>query len=240
MKLVAWFAVVAIVAGMMWAVPAEAAEKTPTNWPCPGCLAVLPPGDAPAPVLVLLHGDGQSAATLFEVWHAEAARRGVALLGLACPVREGCAGSWWRWGGAPEWIGAQLDALGARRAVDAKRVWLVGWSGGASYAGWRTQALETRFTALVMMGGGVPPADARCSESRARVYFLVGDSNPLHPLARRLREHYDACGQEVVWRLLRGADHPGEWAAARRMVGPMFDWLEGSGAYEGARRADAR
>jgi hypothetical protein len=31
------------------------------------------------------------------------------------------------------------------------------------------------------------------------VYFMVGDGNPLHHLAKSLRDYFDACGGEVVW-----------------------------------------
>jgi predicted esterase len=150
----------------------------------------------------------------------------VALLALACPVREGCAGSWWRWDGPPAWIARQVDAFAARRAIDRRRLWLAGWSGGASYIGWRTQMLEETFSSFVLMGGGIPPADAGCPATAARVYFLVGDGNPLHGLARRLRAHYDACQQEVRWHLLPGATHPQERASMATMQGAVLDWLQ--------------
>jgi predicted esterase len=176
-------------------------------------------------LLVLLHGDGQTASTLFAAWQGAAAVRGVALLALACPEGEGCAGSWWRWNGPPSWIARQVEGVAAQRAIDPARVWLAGWSGGASYIGWRTQELEGRFSAIILMGGGIAPGRGECPASAARVYFLVGDANPLHGLAEQLRNHYEACGQDVLWKLLPGAAHAAEWAAVGPATGRIFDWL---------------
>jgi poly(3-hydroxybutyrate) depolymerase len=197
-----------------------------TDRPCQGCFVALPSGDAPAPLLVLLHGDNQSAATLYEKWRGWAAARQIAVLAPSCPASEGCKGSWWRWDGDPTWLTRQVDEVEALHPIDRERLWLVGWSGGASYIGWNTQELERTFAAIVIHGGGLAPASSACPRAPASVYFLVGDRNPLHDLAVDLRRHYDACGQEVQWSLLAGAAHEGEWEALNDKQGPaILDWL---------------
>jgi poly(3-hydroxybutyrate) depolymerase len=222
-------ALAACVAVLVATSPALGAEPTSTRFtdrPCQGCFVSLPSSDAPAPLLVLLHGDGQSASILYEKWRAWAAARQIAVLAPSCPASEGCKGSWWRWNGDSAWLAHQIDEVAALHPVDRERLWLVGWSGGASYIGWNTQELERSFAGIVIHGGGLAPASSACPRLPASVYFLVGDRNPLHDLAVDLRRHYDACGQDVHWSLLAGAAHEGEWEALNDKEGPaILDWL---------------
>lgn len=193
---------------------------------CAGCVASWPEGEAAVPLLVVLHGDyGEPAAGLHRAWEPHAAARGVALLSLACPASEGCKGSWWQWNGSPAWIEQQVDKVAQRRAIDRDRVYLAGWSGGATYIGFRTQELEKRFAAFVIHGGGYPPSSTQCGAEPTSVFFLAGDGNPLHGHAVRLRDHYLACKADVSWNLLRGADHPQEWNALARRGADAMDFL---------------
>jgi poly(3-hydroxybutyrate) depolymerase len=200
----------------------------PTRWqgPCAGCRASFPSDPGPSPLLVLLHGDAESAGTMFEAWAPAAEARAVAVLALACPVADGCTSrSWWRWDGSPSWLGDQIHALSERHPLDPERLWIIGWSGGASYVGLHTQELERTFAAIVVHGGGVPPPAAGCAGSPASVYFLVGDANPLHSLAVRLRDYYLGCRHDVTWMLLPGADHAAEWRALASRRQAILDWL---------------
>jgi predicted esterase len=197
-----------------------------TPGPCPDCITSLPPGAEPRPLLVLLHGDGETAASMYDAWQPSASARGIAVLALACPRAEGCASqSWWRWNGDPAWLVRQVRAVGELRPIDPARTWIVGWSGGASYLGFRTQAIEETFAAIVIHGGGMPPAAGACASRPAGVYFLVGSANPLHSLAVGLRGHYDACGNDVTWTLLPGVDHDGERRALAAHREAILDWL---------------
>jgi poly(3-hydroxybutyrate) depolymerase len=176
--------------------------------------------------LVLLHGDGESAAAVFDAWSSAAEARGIAVFAPSCPREEGCTSqSWWRWNGSPSWLTGQIDVFAKRRPFDADRIWIVGWSGGASYIGYRSQELERTFAAMVFQGGGMPPASEACAPSPASVYFLVGDKNPLHSLAVELRDHYATCGNDLTWTLLKGADHAGEWRALPSHRESILDWL---------------
>ena len=201
--------------------------------PCKGCRSVVPgPGrpERAAPLLVLLHGDaGPGPTALVDAWERHALPRGVALLALQCPAALGCKGSWWQWNGAPSWLTAQVDAFAASHPIDRARVWLAGWSGGASYMGHRSAELQRSFAALVYHGGGMPPPVACEAEAPrngiASVYFLVGDANPLHGLALRLRQHHENCKDTMVWKLLPGADHAAEWRGLEANGGAIVPWL---------------
>jgi predicted esterase len=216
------------VAAMLVANVALADAPRHVKGPCSECLASIPEGDSPAPLLILLHGDGEPAGSMFDAWEPAAAKRGIFVSALACPRSEGCtARSWWKWNGDPAWVKEQVVALAAMRAVDPGRLWIVGWSGGGTYLGWRTQDFERDFAALVIHGGGVRPAVSRCADAEASIYFLGGDRNPLHDLAEQLHAYYaDTCPHaDLTWTVLPGADHAGELRALGAYRPVLLDWL---------------
>jgi len=198
-----------------------------TGDPCEGCVASIPKTDAgPVPLLVVLHGDyGLGPSQIERAWAKHATPRGVAVLSIACPKSEGCQGSFWKWNGDPSWLLAQVDALAAKQPIDRDRMWLAGWSGGATYIGMHTQAFEKRFAALVHHGGGYPPLATGCASPPLPVYFLVGDANPLHEHVKLLRDHYASCGSDLVWNLQPKADHAGEWRALDANAPAILEWL---------------
>lgn len=205
---------------------AEAAPRKTIAGVCEGCFATVPDDAEPAPLLVTLHGDwGYMAPDLHRAWERFAAPRGVALLSLACPSKLGCKNSWWQWNGEPSWIVEQIDRLAALRAIDRDRMWIAGWSGGASYIGMRTQEIERTFAGIVIHGGGVWPWPDDCPAQKARVVFLVGDRNPLHKNGLVLRDHYTRCGNDLTFHLLQGAEHDGEWKALGEKGGAILDTL---------------
>lgn len=207
---------------------ASAARPTVTGDPCAGCVTSWSPGDEPAPLLVVLHGDwGMNAAALHAAWEPLVASRGISLLALACPKDEGCKdGSFWRWNGPPAWIDRMVASVStSHREVDRSRLWIAGWSGGATYLGYRTVELEQRFAALVFHGGGAAPYGSACASPSSPTYFLVGDKNPLHNLTVELRDHYRTCGNELTWNVLPGADHDKEWQALAKTGPAIVDWL---------------
>jgi predicted esterase len=173
-------------------------------------------------MLVVLHGDRQSAASAAQRWRAATKERGWVLLSIQCPVDEGCKDSWWQWNGDPSFIAKQIDKVAASVKIDRTRIALAGWSGGASYMGANANALH--YVGLVFHGGGMTGADGCASKQRA--YFLVGDRNPLHRLAIDLRAYFDRCKAEVVWDVIKGGDHDREDRALDRTKAlAILDWL---------------
>jgi poly(3-hydroxybutyrate) depolymerase len=186
----------------------------------------LPAGRDAVPLVVVLHGDREHAEAAAARWRASTAKRGWALLALECPHDLGCKDSFWRWDGEPAWVVEQVAAIAKRRAIDRTRVYLVGWSGGASYIGARASAWSRDFAAIVLHGGGMAPESADCPDPGLPAYFLVGDRNPLHYLAKQLRGYFDACHQDVTWDVVAGADHAKEEAALTpRKAAAILDWL---------------
>lgn len=191
------------------------ANDTPKP-PCEDCVVeVASVQTRPVPLLVVLHGNHEDADDRADRWRAATARRGWALLALDCPRDQGCddVGRWYTWNGNPKWIHDQVKELAERVPIDTSRVFLAGWSGGATYIGKRMPDWTTMFSGIVIHGGGVPPRTEDCPDRALPVYFLVGDKNPAHGGMKRLRDYVDGCRQELHWDLLPGATHPKEDAA---------------------------
>ena len=206
------------------------------DFPCKGCLFVPPPAGATnVPLLVVLHGDAPGGKTPLvqrdsEPFVTAAVERGFAVLAPMCPKEEGClVGSFWQWtqGDPPGWIGKQIDAVRKDSSIDPDRIWIAGWSGGASFLGWHYARLHERYAAVLFAGGGIAPASETCAPCSPPAYFLVGDKNPLHHLAKDLKTSVLSCTKELSWDLLPGKDHAGEWRAlkASGKVGEILDWL---------------
>jgi poly(3-hydroxybutyrate) depolymerase len=193
---------------------------------CKQCTLEVPAQhDGDLPLLVVLHGDRERAASAAARWHAAAKQRGWALLALQCPVDQGCKDSWWRWNGEPGWIEAQVAAVAKTTPIDPARIYLAGWSGGATYIGMHAPAWTQTFAALVIHGGGHEPY-TECPARPLPAYFLVGDKNPLHALMKDLRAWFDGCHEDIVWDLVRGGDHDKEDRALdRKKALAILDWL---------------
>jgi poly(3-hydroxybutyrate) depolymerase len=188
----------------------------------------------PTPLLVVLHGDHENADTRAAKWREAAAAHGWNVLALDCPSDLGCdrIGRWYRWNGDPRWIRDQVRGFAQRVPVDMSRVYLAGWSGGATYIGKRMPMWTPMFAGVVIHGGGTPPSTKDCPDRALPTYFLVGDENPAHGGSQRLRAYLHDCGQELKWDLLPGANHDQEdealtpqkaneilrWLASRRRI----------------------
>jgi predicted esterase len=202
---------------------AKAHDTTSIATPCAGCALDVPRRHGRVPLLVILHGDHERASAAADRWRDAARARSWAVLSLQCPCESE---SWYKWDGSPSWIRAQIDAAARKIAVDRDRIYLVGWSGGATYIGMNAVAWPNEVAAVVIHGGGQPPDDDACP-AHLPAYFLVGDHNPAFPAAKRLRAYLETCGQEVHWDLVEGADHHDEDDAldrgkARKILG----WLD--------------
>ena len=197
--------------------------------PCDGCtLDVYGDPASPMPLLVVLHGDREQASTAAARWRAAAKQRKWALLSLQCPAAEQCKASWWQWNGDPRWVREQVAGVAAQVPIDPDRTYVAGWSGGATYLGLRAPAWHDTFAAVVIHGGGKAPREEppACPARPLPAYFLVGDGNPLHELARDLRDYFLHCKQDIQWDLIPGADHAKEDRAldGKRALA-VLDWL---------------
>ncbi|MBW2459058.1 MAG: hypothetical protein JRI68_31450, partial [Deltaproteobacteria bacterium] len=223
-----------VLVALVLTTPALAAAQTPVrDWPCEGCWVqpVAPDGDGgrPAPpLLVLLHGDEGHPTKLFAAWRATAAKAQVVLFAPRCP-EDGTGGrSWWRWNGDPEWLWRHTRSVAERHGTDPARSYLAGWSGGATYIGYRAAAWSGRFAAVSLAGGGAPTTGGHCPTCPYPVHHLMGDHNPLLSLAESATEHFRSCGQTVTWELLPHHSHSATWRsyATPAKLAEVLRWLQ--------------
>jgi hypothetical protein len=218
---------------------------------CKGCLAAGNDHGAPQPLVVVLHGDEGSPHKLAALW-SPLAEKGICrradgdirlceprdaagdqqkfwLFAPKCPTSNGCAGSYWRWGGDVDWLGQQVDAFSAKQTIDRSRVYLAGWSGGATYIAMKNPDWFPRFAALSLAGGGTHPHGQDCFPNAggacAPVTYLMGSGNPLFSLAEEARRGFERCGHALDFQLLPGVDHSGEWRAYQTRVAKIAWWL---------------
>lgn len=185
--------------------------------------------ERPSPLLVVLHGNDETGEARAQRWRDPAERRGWKVLALDCPAALGCDahGRWYMWNGNPSWVREQVVALAARDRIDMTSVYLVGWSGGATYIGRNLAAWDSMFAGIVIHGGGVPPTHDGCPTRPLPTYFLVGDGNPTHGDTQQLRDYLERCDQDVRWDLVPGANHPKEdEALTSEKVDEILKWLE--------------
>ena len=209
-----------------WLLTLTLSLRADASPPCEQCTFELPKSrDGALPLLVVLHGDRERASSAAGRWRAAAKQRGWAVLALQCPVDQGCKDSWWRWNGDPSWLVDRVAAVATAGPIDRSRIYLAGWSGGATYIGMHAPAWTATFAAVVFHGGGHSPG-GECPARPLPAYFLVGDRNPHHSLVKDLRGWFDDCRQHLVWDLVSGGDHDREDRALdRKKALAILDWL---------------
>lgn len=198
----------------MIASSASAAPRVLHDWPCAGCVVVVPSKARPhLPLLVALHGDEGDPSLVVAVWGPVAAARGMVLFAPACPRALGCGGSWWAWlqsGTTYDdgWIGRQVGAVERRFRIDARREYLEGWSGGADFLGWYALRHASRFAAAVFVAGGVPYSTS-CPARRLPAYFLGGDRDFRTASGQpdQVRAVLTGCGSPTTQVVVPDADH---------------------------------
>src|SRR5687767_11489590 len=182
--------------------PSDSGDARP---PCAGCTLDVSASTDPMPLVVVLHGDTDNGRERAKKWREAVLRRRWALLSLDCPASLGCPeGSWYKWRHDPGWVREQVREVMDRVRVDASRIYIAGWSGGATFIGKHLHEWPRMFAATVIHGGGVPPRSDECPARPFAAYFLVGDKNAGHGGARRLRAFLERCDQDLKWDLLPG------------------------------------
>ncbi|NML17685.1 alpha/beta hydrolase [Azohydromonas caseinilytica] len=156
--------------------------------------------DTPAPLAVMLHGAGGSAAQGGSLLEPFASHRGLLVL---APVSQGSTWDALRgdWGPDVAAIDAALAWLFARYRVDAAHLAVGGFSDGASYAlGLALANAELFPRALALSPGFVPRAPGQTPNVAVFIAHGTGDAVlPIGPCSRRIVPGLRGVGVDVTY-----------------------------------------
>jgi predicted esterase len=176
-------------------------------------LTVLPEhsaGEKPRPLIIALHGFGDTAANYPQLWGPVAEDFGAILVVPNGPRTVGNGRGWGNVDEAEAVVEAALDYAKERFDVDWDRVVLTGFSQG----GFMAMALGTRhpdlFVGVIPMAGGYIPeidAPAPADDGDPRYYFMVGSRDRAADEVRLAASDFEAAGYDVDLRVLSGVGH---------------------------------
>jgi poly(3-hydroxybutyrate) depolymerase len=151
--------------------------------------------DAPAPMMVLLHGSGREGRSLIEPWAPLAREHGIILAAPDSFMREG----WTMREEGPDFLYALIEMLRVTYPVDPRRIYLFGHSAGAIH-GLAMAVLESEYFAAAAVHAGVLSDGMRPFLERAPrkipIAIWVGTNDQLFPLpaVRATRDALQAAG----------------------------------------------
>lgn len=190
----------------------------------------VPPGvegsKTPAPLLLTLHGSNHNGLSLVEKWKGLAAKEGFIVAGL-----DSLDPSQWSMPiDAPDALHDLAEELKAKYAVDARRVYLFGHSGGAVMTLVLAMIESQYFAAATLHAGALTPdyypfvGDAK---RKTPISIVVGTNDPFFPLAvvRATRDYLNQRGFDVQLSEIKGHDHL-YYDRAEEFNRPLWDFLK--------------
>jgi poly(3-hydroxybutyrate) depolymerase len=163
---------------------------------------------APAPLLVTLHGSNMDGRGLVNKWKGLAAKEGFVVVG---PDAHDAAG-WSVPGDGPEFLRDLVEEVKSACPVDARRVYVFGWSAGANFALQMTLYESEYFAAASIYAGALIHSRYQMLDHATRkipLAITVGTDDPLYPAieVRATRDALKSHGFPVQLRELLGRDH---------------------------------
>jgi tetratricopeptide (TPR) repeat protein len=162
----------------------------------------------PAPLLVLLHGSNRDGLSLVEKWKRLAETEGVILLG----PNSADASNWSVPRDGPQALHELVEAVKSKYAINPRRVYLFGHSGGAAFALLMSLYESEYFAATAIHAGALDSRSLELTSLAKRktpIYIQVGTVDLSFPLAdvRRTRDALVAKGFPVQLTEIPGHDH---------------------------------
>jgi phospholipase/carboxylesterase len=198
-------------------------------------VATYGPTDADLPLVVLLHGRGSNEHEILSL--APHLPSGVAYAAVRAPIAEGGGYAWFanRGVGRPiaasleattSWFGEWLDQV----APEGRPVVLVGFSGGAAFAGGLLLSEPSRYAGAAILYGTLPfdagvPVDAGQLKD-SRVFVAQGDTDQVIP-----RELLDRTWNYLVrdsGAVTEGRRDPGGHGITAETAKALSAWLAGT------------
>jgi predicted esterase len=177
-------------------------------------LVILPDGydpEVPAPLIIVLHGRGDSGKSIARAWDEVANETG-AILVAPDALRPLWTGYEWRFVDESVWyVLLTLDRVRERYSVDEQRIVLTGFSQGAHVALVTALRHPERFCGLVPVSGDfdprlevIPPAE---DGPTPRVWLLIGSEDRSAQSYREAHKAFRAAGWTAKLRIEKGLGH---------------------------------
>lgn len=162
----------------------------------------------PAPLIVVLHGSGDTGMMPVKRWRELAAKEGILIAGPNALNRQ----MWRIPEDGPEFIYELVESLKKKHSIDQQRVYLFGHSGGAIVALYLGLMQSQYFAATAVHAGAIRPEDAYyIDKTRRKIPFslIVGTEDPLFPVKdlRETRDMLTSRGFSVELTEIKGHDH---------------------------------
>ncbi len=175
----------------------------------------------PAPLIVVLHGSGDSGMMPVKRWREFAKAQGIIIAGPNALDSQ----NWRIPDDAPEFIYEMVEALKAKHSIDPKRVYLFGHSGGA-IVGLCLALMESEYFAAAAIHAGALEPEHSVIVDRAKrkipISLIVGTKDPLFPVAD-LRETRRMLGSRGFYvELHEIQDHSHDYGKRSDLINAMI------------------
>lgn len=184
----------------------------------------------PMPLLLALHGDEGTPDYIYSAFLSLQKSSNGAFI-LAAPKAPFGGGSWYQATAQHvTFVNAVLSALLAAYNIDQDRIWITGWSGGATFLGYYAPLRQDVLAAVVyhMGGGGGGPYSPPAGSCLIPARFVIGSEDFLYSLAKQHYNLLQSKGHEAIWVELPGVAHTFQpqtlpetwsWLQARTLCG---------------------
>jgi predicted esterase len=166
--------------------------------------SLLPSGDAPAPVVVLLHGAGRDGLSMLDMWQRVGRTQSLVLI-----APEARGKTWAADDLTATRVAAMLDAVAATRAIDRDAVFLFGHSDGARHAAFLANRGIGPWRAVALHGGYGPPSEYRANPGAPPLRLYLGERDHIFSVAgaRASATALASAGHETELHLIPGHTH---------------------------------
>lgn len=162
----------------------------------------------PLPLLLLLHGSGRNGQIMVEQWKPEADAQGIVLIAPDSLDPQ----QWTQQGDNPDFLRTVVDAARAKAAVDPRRVYVFGNSGGAVFALYLALEESEYFAGVAVHAGSLRGQEALFIPYATRktpIQIQVGVRDQFFSLSevRTTRDRLREAGFDVVLVEIPNHDH---------------------------------
>jgi polyhydroxybutyrate depolymerase len=176
---------------------------------------------APAPLIVVLHGSGDSGLMPVKRWKEYAQSEGIIIAGPNALDPQ----NWRIPDDAPEFIYEMIESLKKKHPIDPRRVYLFGHSGGAIVALYLALMQSEYFAAAAIHAGAIRPEDGAVIDRAKRkipISLFVGTRDNLFPVEdlRQTRKMLGLRGFYVELHEIRGHNH--EYGSRSDLINGMI------------------